>query len=199
MQSFNQFPDFNNYLVFIFAKMKDQPEHIRTVAGIVLKNNLRDLYPQMTEQTKYYIKCEILSCIGDSMISVRRTLASIIVTLIVKGGLKNWPNLLQTLVSCLDSNDDNVVDGAFRILLLICEDYGHKLDSEENGRPLTFLIPKFLQFFKHSNENFRYYAISCINEFIIDAPPALLVNMDLFIQVLLLHLFLLLNYIQIFV
>jgi hypothetical protein len=57
------------------------------------------------------------------------------------------------------------------------------MDTEEAGRPLNLLIPKFLSFFKSPNETIRRYAISCVNQFILDLPSALLVNMETYLQV----------------
>lgn len=67
---------------------------------------------------------------------------------------------------------------------MICEDSAHKLDTEDpqTGRPLNALIPKFIQFFKSQHDIFRKHALSCINQFIVDLPPALLVNMDTYLQ-----------------
>ncbi len=38
------------------------------------------------------------------------------------------------------------------------------LDSDALNRPLNFLIPKFLQFFKHSSPKIRSHAIACVNQ-----------------------------------
>ena len=56
------------------------------------------------------------------------------------------------------------------------------LDSDALNRPLNFLIPKFLQFFKHNSPKVRSHAIACINQFIIGRSQALMVNIDSFIQ-----------------
>jgi transportin-1 len=140
-------------------------------------------YDAIPEEVRQYIKREILTCIGDAHLSVRRAVSSLITTFVLKGGLEGWPGLLETLVQCLDSQDYNTVEGAFNALLLICEDYSQKLDSDQAGRPLNVLVPKFLTFFKSPHENLRKYAISCVNHFLVDMPAALLVNMETYLQV----------------
>ena len=57
------------------------------------------------------------------------------------------------------------------------------LDTDALNRPLNFLIPKFLQFFKHTSPKIRSHAIACVNQFIISRSQALMVNIDAFIQV----------------
>ena len=46
--------------------------------------------------------------------------------------------------------------GAFGALQKICEDSAEALDTDTLNRPLNVLIPKFLQFFKHSSAKIRY-------------------------------------------
>ena len=46
--------------------------------------------------------------------------------------------------------------GAFGALQKICEDSAEGLDTDALNRPLNVLIPKFLQFFKHSSAKIRY-------------------------------------------
>jgi transportin-1 len=156
------------------------------LAGLLLKNSIKEHYHLMPEDVRQYIKSEIVPCIGDPKASVRKTVASIITTIVVKSSFKAWPGLLQTLVQFLDSTDQNYVEGALNVFVLICEDYADKLDADEPSstvRPLNVLIPKFISFFKSPNETYRRYALSCINQFIVDLPPALLVNMELYLQV----------------
>lgn len=175
-------PDLNNYLVYVFTKARNEPEYVRAVAGLILKNNIKERYDSIAEEVKFYIKQEILRCLEDPQPQVRRALSSIVTTILLRGGITSWPGLLQTLVQCLDSSDANAVDGAFNTLLLICEDYAYKLDGDE-ARPLNVLIPKFLSFFRSPHEALRKYAISCINQFIVEMPSALAANMDSFLQV----------------
>ncbi|NWU44112.1 TNPO1 protein, partial [Hylia prasina] len=75
----------------------------------------------------------------------------LITTIASKGELQNWPDLLPKLCSLLDSEDYNTCEGAFGALQKICEDSAEILDSDVLDRPLNIMIPKFLQFFKHSS------------------------------------------------
>mmetsp|Transcript_11007 Transcript_11007/g.15159 ORF Transcript_11007/g.15159 Transcript_11007/m.15159 type:complete len:901 (+) Transcript_11007:157-2859(+) len=178
----NQHPDFNYYLVFVFTELKNEPEYVRAVAGLFLKNNVRQSYDNIPDEVKQFIKTQILKCIGDPMPQIRKTVGSIISTIVTKGGLKQWQNLIPTLIQLLDNNDLNVVSGVMQTMVVLCEDYSDKLDSEEAGRPLGVLIPKFLALFKSQHEILRKHALACINCFLVDMPSALLVNMDSYLQ-----------------
>jgi len=46
--------------------------------------------------------------------------------------------------------------GAFGALQKVCEDCAESFDSPQLQQSLTVMIPKFLQFFKHSNPKIRY-------------------------------------------
>jgi transportin-1 len=44
------------------------------------------------------------------------------------------------------------------------------------------MIPKFLQFFRHTSPKIRSHAIACINQFIISRTQALMLHIDTFIE-----------------
>ena len=60
------------------------------------------------------------------------------------------------------------LQGAFSTLLKICEDCTNQLDSAALNRPLEILIPKFLQFFHHSNPRVKLVIDTCILLWTID-------------------------------
>lgn len=79
----------------------------------------------------------------------------LITTIASKGELQAWPELLPQLCNLLNSEDYNTCEGAFGALQKICEDSSEMLDSDALNRPLTIMIPKFLQFFKHCSPKIR--------------------------------------------
>ncbi len=76
---------------------------IRQAAGLLLKNNLRNAYKSMAPVNQQYIKSELLPCLGAADRNIRSTVGTIISVVVQLGGVLGWPELLQTLVSCLDS------------------------------------------------------------------------------------------------
>lgn len=113
MEELNQYPDFNNYLIYVLTKLKTEDEPTRSLSGLILKNNIRlkgtNLQPEIID----YIKQECLMAVGDPSPLIRATVGILITTIANKGMLCNWPQLLPTLCEMLDSQDYNVCEVSF--------------------------------------------------------------------------------------
>uniref|UniRef100_A0A672GXH1 Transportin-1 n=1 Tax=Salarias fasciatus TaxID=181472 RepID=A0A672GXH1_SALFA len=182
LEQLNQYPDFNNYLIFVLTKLKSEDEPTRSLSGLILKNNVKAHYQNFPNGVSDFIKSECLQNIGDSSPLIRATVGILITTIASKGELQNWPELLPKLCLLLDSEDYNTCEGAFGALQKICEDSAEILDSDMLDRPLNIMIPKFLQFFKHNSPKIRSHAIACVNQFIISRTQALMLHIDPFIE-----------------
>ena len=157
---------------------------IRIAAGLQIKNNLSRHFDDISPEARQYIKSEVLVSLADSSPVVRNTSGSIVTGIISSGGgLASWPELLGVLVSFLDNPNMNVVDGALSTLHKICKDHNEELESSTYHEALQALIPRFLSFFRSPHEQFRRVALSCINQFIVHMPEALLSNLETFLQV----------------
>lgn len=159
LESLNQYPDFNKYLVYILTKLLDEQEATRSLSGLILKNNAKSHYEKFPEDVRLYIKQECLSALGDRSPLIRATAGILITTIVTKGSLEQWPSLLEHLYTCLDSPDVNLAEGAFGALQKICEDSADQLENAPS-QPLNVLIPKFIQFFLHSHAKIRSHAIA---------------------------------------
>lgn len=93
---------------------------IRQAAGLLLKNNLRTAYKSMAPANQQYIKSELLPSLGAADRHIRSTVGTIVSVVVQLGGISGWPELLQALVSCLDSNDLNHMEGAMDALSKVC-------------------------------------------------------------------------------
>ncbi|XP_071954469.1 transportin-1-like [Antedon mediterranea] len=182
LESLNQFPDFNNYLIFVLTKLKSEDEPTRSLSGLILKNNVRAHFHNFPAETTEFIKRECLQNVGDPSPLIRATIGILITTIATKGELQNWQELLPALCHLLDSEDYNTCEGAFGALQKICEDSAEVLDCDSLNRPLNILIPKFLRFFKHTSPKIRSHAIACVNQFIISKTQVLMLHIDDFIK-----------------
>ncbi|XP_065175090.1 transportin-1-like [Sycon ciliatum] len=185
LKSLNQYPDFNNYLMYILAKLPEEAVATRALAGLILKNNIKQYYGDLPEEVKHYARVCCLESLGDAAPLVRTTVGILLSTIVKKmteDGELAQPEMLAALMSCLDSPDYNVCEGAFGALRKICEDLSDELNSDVVNRPLNVLIPKFLCFFKHSVPRIRSHAIACVNHFVHIRSQALMVHMDTFIK-----------------
>ncbi|KAG8226818.1 hypothetical protein J437_LFUL007113, partial [Ladona fulva] len=151
LEELNKFPDFNNYLIFVLTKLTSEDEPTRSLSGLILKNNVKAHYNKFMPEVTEFIKKECLAAVGDPSPLIRATVGILITTIASKGELTSWPDLLPTLCNLLDSQDYNVCEGSFGALQKICEDSAEELDNDALNRPLNVLIPKFLQFFRHSS------------------------------------------------
>ena len=93
---------------------------VRQAAGLLLKNNLKNAYTAMPLANQEFIKSELLPCLGAQDRQIRSTTGTIISVLVQLGGVASWPELLNTLVKCLDSNDLNLMEGAMDALSKAC-------------------------------------------------------------------------------
>jgi transportin-1 len=159
LESLNQYPHFNKYLVYILTKLTNEQEATRSLSGLILKNNVKSRYETFPEEVRTYIKQECLSALGDPLPLIRATIGILITTIVNKGSLEQWPDLCKHLYTCLDSSDANLCEGAFGALQKICEDSADELDNAQ-AQPLNILIPKFIQFFLHSHTKIRSHAIA---------------------------------------
>uniref|UniRef100_A0A671KTA2 Transportin-1 n=1 Tax=Sinocyclocheilus anshuiensis TaxID=1608454 RepID=A0A671KTA2_9TELE len=165
LEQLNQFPDFNNYLIFILTSLKSEDEPTRSLSGLILKNNVKAHYQNFPPAVADFIKRECLNNIGDPSPLIRATIGQ------SEPGFEwVWPGPF----AC--------VQGSFGALQKICEDSSELLDSDALNRPLNIMIPKFLQFFKHCSPKIRSHAIACVNQFIIGRAQALMDNIDTFIE-----------------
>ncbi|OMO87359.1 CLIP-associated protein [Corchorus capsularis] len=185
LQHYSQFPDFNNYLVFIFAHAQGASVEIRQAAGLLLKNNLLSAFKSLDPAYQHYIKSQLLPCLGEAKKDIRNTAGTVISVIVQQGRILGWPELLQALVQCLDSNEINHMEGALDTLSKICEDVPHELDSDVPGlseRPIDVFLPRLLQLFQSPHASLRKLSLGSINQFIMLMPTALFLSMDQYLQ-----------------
>ncbi|KAF6135688.1 hypothetical protein GIB67_028259 [Kingdonia uniflora] len=186
LQHCGQFPDFNNYLAFILVRAEQGTSvEIRQASGLLLKNNLRTAFKSLPPAYQQYIKSELLPCLGAADRHIRSTVGTIISVVVQQGGVSGWPELLQALVHCLDSNDINHMDGAMDALSKICEDIPQELDSDVPGlaeRPINLLLPRLFQFFQSPHASLRKLSLGSVNQFIMLMPTSLVLSMDKYLQ-----------------
>lgn len=108
----------HNWMVFLHACFFEQGAsvEIRQAAGLLLKNNLRSALKSLDPAYQQYIKSQLLPCLGEAEKDIRNTVGTIISVIVQQGRILGWPELLQALVQCLDSNDINHMEGALDTL-----------------------------------------------------------------------------------
>lgn len=102
--------------LYVNAILQGISVEVRQAAGLLLKNNLRSAFKTMPPANQQYIKSEILPSMGAADKQIRSTSGTIISTFVQITGVAEWPELLNALVKCLDSNDVNHMEGAMDAL-----------------------------------------------------------------------------------
>jgi hypothetical protein len=116
------YPDFNNYLAFIFASGEGLPIEVRQSAGLLLKNNLRAHYASIAEDFRAFIRAALLPVLGHTSRPLRHTAGTCAVTIVNHTGLGAWPELVAALAEGLDAGADaNRVEGALDLVFKVRE------------------------------------------------------------------------------
>jgi len=92
-------------MLFVFS---DEPT--RSLSGLILKNNIKMHYDKLPPEVLNFIRQACLSSIGDPSPLIRATIGILITTMVARGGLENWRDLLPNLCQLLDSNDYNICE-----------------------------------------------------------------------------------------
>jgi hypothetical protein len=95
LEAARSLPDYTNYLVFIFAYATDQTTDLRSTAGLVLKNNLRLYFQDVTPAVLSYVKTGAEKALVDQDALIRSVSGTIITTVVTRGGIVNWPEILS--------------------------------------------------------------------------------------------------------
>jgi hypothetical protein len=178
----NDIPDYNNYLIYILTQMAGEPDTIRAMAGLYLKNNIVAYYDQFHPEVRNYIKECCLQSIMNPHPLVRNTTGTLMTTIITKGTLKDWPQLLPRFIQLLESSDYNTCDGVLSALHKICEDSADSMDNEDLGKPSRYIIPKCIMLLNSPYEKIRVYALTCLYPFIRRKSESLMAHMSTFIE-----------------
>lgn len=110
LEALNQYPDFNNYLIFVFTKMKREDEPTRSIAGLILKNNVKMYYASFPREIKTFIKQEAMQAVADPSPLIRATAGTLISTIAMRGDLVQWQELLPTLCGLIESNSPEAAE-----------------------------------------------------------------------------------------
>lgn len=163
----NQMPNFNSYLAFILTQMHGEGEEIRSVAGLLLKNNVKTFFDQLLQTNEIkFIQQTLLADIADGSKLIRSTICNCLATITRLGGLQCWlqnqVDVVQQLCVAIDSGNEAAMEGAMVAIANICEDCADQLENEQFGRPVNYLFPKLIPFFQHPHEQLRKNALAAI-------------------------------------
>lgn len=160
---------------------------MRYAAAIQLKNHIKLSYPSLPKDQLQYIKQSTLQTLRDSNPQLRSFAGTIITEIVQQGGILQWTEVLQELLSLVNSTAPDVTpevqEAAMSALAKVCEDNRKLLDKEYSGqRPTAVIIPNLLDFAGHSNSKIRVLAIVTLRSFILQKSQVLFANLDQYLQ-----------------
>lgn len=109
MNELIQMPDFNCYLALIFAQGTED-EDTRSLAGLMLKNNLLNNAAAYSPSVRDFVKRTCLPCIGHPTKLFRTTFGMIASSLIINQETGSWPELVASLPSFFQSSNPDELD-----------------------------------------------------------------------------------------
>lgn len=108
LDSYTTVPAYNAYLVYILTQLPSELGTARTMAGLILKNNLRSGLGGIPTDILQYVKDHIFDAIGDADPMIRNTVSSVITTMVAEIGPENWPEALSKLMELIGSPEAKV-------------------------------------------------------------------------------------------
>lgn len=185
-------PDINNYLTYLFSSTQppqgvtcsvEEYHAVRSAAAVMLKNNIKVGYKKIAPDSIALVKSSVPLALQDKNASIRSYAGNVISEVIARGGILGWPEILPQLLALIGneggSASPEAQEGAMSTLAKICEDNKQLLDKDYQGqRPLTFIIPKLIQFTSNERPKVRSLALGSINTFIPLKSQAVLANLD---------------------
>lgn len=188
--------DFVNYLTYIFSTPQVAQQLdlnapslflVRYAAAINLKNHIKLFHKSIPKDQLEYLKAATLNVLQDPNPQLRSFSGTVITEIVQQGGLLQWPEILQSLLSVVSNTSGNVPpetqEGAMSALAKVCEDNRKLLDKDFQGqRPMAVIVPKLLEYAGHQNPKIRVLALSTLKSFIPQKSQVLFGALDVYLQ-----------------
>ncbi|KAJ8967113.1 hypothetical protein NQ314_003086 [Rhamnusium bicolor] len=169
--------DFSNYLLFILGSSSFS-EDIRSLSGILLKNNILPVFGSLSQEDNSKIKSECLRLLKDPCREVRVSISNVIV-IIAKDNLKTWPELIQFLIKAFVAQDE-YSEVALTTLFKVCEELINSQKPQEDIYRITKeVFPKFVDYVAVEKCTIRQDIIRLTNQFLQDYFQVMKQSIDL--------------------
>lgn len=166
-------PTFILHLLEIFAHgdlYDGLPSHLRQLAGLIIKNYVFKHLSSLHESVFQLLKTGILQTLKDPLKDIRSTGGILIGRICDAFPFDSWSDIIQPLLSFLQSTNEIQIDGSLRAIQRMCEDACEKLMMDISIRPLEYLIPNLLNLFNSTEPTFRLRALESLNSLIFLVP-----------------------------
>ncbi|PWN46719.1 ARM repeat-containing protein [Violaceomyces palustris] len=186
LDELSQIPDYANYLVFTLTSLPQEDLATRSVAGLILKNQILYHSDTISQESYDYVKQSIIPALSLREDMLRRTATQVVAMLMAILSPQSWPEGLSKLIELMTSSNFDEAEGSFSTFAKMCEDIPREMElCEINGmKPLDILVPKFLEGTQHPDARIRGHSLNCLNQFVQSNSPILQAHIDSFIAAL---------------
>lgn len=170
-------PDFTFYLLYILGN-SSYPEDIRSLSGILVKNNLLTTYQTLSPDSILKIKQECQNLLMDPSRDVRLSISNVIV-IIARDHLKNWSELIPFLLKSFAAQNE-YSEIALTTLFKICEDLiNNQKSQDEIYRVTKEVFPKFVEYLSKEDCMMHQDIVRLTNQFLQDYFHIMKQSLDL--------------------
>lgn len=174
------------YLAFSFVNCTSESIETRMMISIILKENVIRYWKLMPPEVQQYIMSIVPNLISDPDLHLRELCGALICAILAQTHISGWPNIVFDLIGALDSDNANLVLGAFGTISKLFEDHGRELCQplpDFPQQPTEILVPKLLQMMSPEHEDLLNLSLQIFIHMIPWKPAALLVHINDFFQV----------------
>ena len=156
---------------------------MRQVSGLTLKAEIEKNFAYLSMPVIDYIKERLLVAFYDPEHAVRKTVGSIMSTLIVKGGFYIWPGLIEFLTNNLAHQDATVVENSIQALCIIVEDAQGLFEDEKFHKMIAGMLPSIFRLLDTSQtEAIKQHAINTINKLLVTRAPDIMAAQEQYMR-----------------
>jgi transportin-1 len=116
--SFNAYPEYNSYLAYIVTKSSNADIDTRRMAGIQLKNNLKNHFNNIQLVVLDYVKQCCIEALDYPQPPLCKTVSGIITAIVGRGQVHNWHQVILVLIQKLDDTNPIVLNVSYFFLII---------------------------------------------------------------------------------
>jgi transportin-1 len=167
-------PTFILHLLEVFskgAKYDGLSPDVRQLSGLIIKNYVFQHLGGLHDAVFQKMKADIVVSLQDPQRDIRITAGILIGRICDAFPFTSWSDIVEPLLTLLQSTHSVSVDGGLRAIQRICEDACEKLTMDSVNRPLDYILPCLLHLFSSPEPSFRQRALESINSLLFLIPP----------------------------
>jgi len=133
LKQMEQHQEFAAYLCHVFVNVNQVDFFCKQQAGLLLKNQIKRFWANAPPNARQYIQSQIPNALAHEKPQIRKYAAISIGMILFRGGLDCWPQLLESLLNVLNSDNLNAIHGSLLCLEGLCQGQQCRIEEERQG------------------------------------------------------------------